>query len=330
MSAGAGSAEGRDWPAVAAAPAGPGGAVLEGLRTGAVALGCLAAALIATVLAGALAGLLSPPPAQRLGEVDAAHVAAINVVVFLAVFFPTLALATLAWARWVEKRRPAALGLADPRALARYGRGLAGGLGLGAATIMAAGVFAALSGIGAEETGPVDLSRLAEPPFARFLAITAGLLLVQSACEEIVFRGWMLSRLAVRAGLAAAVIASSLWFGLFHADRALINPAMGVLIIAGTATVGLAFARWALAEGAVFGAAGAHGGYNTAMALPSLAALIVTGEAETPRALMEQVLSSVETEINAPGAWTLVAGQITVFGVLAWMLWRPARVRAAG
>ena len=286
----------------------------------AVGLLFVAFALVLTRLAvGAFAGgQMSGDP--TLAEDPEALVAALGLpmtVISIAVFFPALAAAALLWVRVAERRSLASAGFTGPAPLFRYGRGLIFGVMLAIVLLLVGGGLASALGVAEEPMGVFQFARLGEPAFLQLIAIAVALLLVQSASEEIVCRGWMLSSLAMRTGLMTAIIGSSVWFGFLHGDRVAIDPVMGLFVIAGTATVGVSFARWALAEQGIYGVCGAHGGYNATLVVIFLVVAIATGEADTPAGLVDEVVTGLVDEIAAPGAWTFVVAQIGVFGLLA-------------
>ncbi len=292
---------------------------------GVVVLLLVFAVLMAGVGAGIAMMVVTAGAAQPAATMDPALLPPV-ITTAIAALFVAFALGAVFWTRVVERRSLASIGFSGAAKLARYARGVAGGVLLAVALMGLSGVFAALLGVeGVTEDWDVtgdDLARLGEPAFVRMYLIIIVLFLIQGASEEVVFRGWMLSSLALKAGLVAALIGSSLMFGLVHADRLLISIPAGLGVLAGTAMVGLAFARWALAERGIFGVCGAHGGYNLTLILASLTALILTSEAQTPADLIGALFEEMETALASDSALPLIMAQLMVFGALAALLWR--------
>ncbi len=248
----------------------------------------------------------------------------LTLMVFALVFFPSMALMSVIWGMRVEKRSLAAMGFSGGAAGARYLRGVAGGALIAFAMLFLTAGLVALLGIGEAEdtTLSPQFALLLRPDYLTMFAVAGVIVLIQSASEEIVCRGWMLSSLSARSGVGVAVLVSSLGFGLLHIDRALVGPLIGLAVVAGTATVGLAFSFWALRERGVYGVMGAHGGYNCTLILGALMALVLTGDGAPPGALFANMLESVNEDLAAPGAPVQILAQILVFGLLAFVLAR--------
>ncbi|MFW6299649.1 MAG: CPBP family intramembrane glutamic endopeptidase [Oceanicaulis sp.] len=179
---------------------------------------------------------------------------------------------TLVWVRLFERRPLATIGLgpgAGPRYLA--------GIGFGAILVTAiAGAALALGA--APETTPEPAAGAAAgfPPAGAVIAVLLGcsVFLVQGAAEEIVFRGWLMSTLAARWGVAAAVMASSLLFMVFHSHVFVSGFAFGLVALLGLGLTGIAFALLCVLTRSVWEAVAGHGAFNAAaVGVPTLALL---------------------------------------------------------
>lgn len=132
-----------------------------------------------------------------------------GLLAFLVVPFSTIGLVVLAWAHFVERRSLATIGLGGSARVRTFLRGFAVGL----ATSF--GVVAAIWMVGGFESAA--FAKAFESPGAM---MSIGLLLVgfgvQSSVEEIVSRGWLLSAIAGKFNIVAAVVLTSLVFTLLH------------------------------------------------------------------------------------------------------------------
>ncbi len=293
-------------------------------------VGIAVAGLILTAVAfGVMVGIDIASGAADLDNIEAyiqSKSLELVVIQFLTLY-PALALIAVFWTKVVERRSLASIGLKRPRALARYARGAAGGVGLAVALFGLGGVAALAFGVDQEQFGDVDLALLARPDYVRVMLAAMVLVLVQSACEELTYRGWLLSSATAKSGLLWGVIFSSAAFGLIHADRAFIDPAVGAGVVLGTATVGVAFAFWARNEGAVVGVMGAHGGYNVTLIVGSLAALFATSDGAGVRDIITEMQVGMVEELKSPAALASIAAQIALFGGFAWVLARFGRAK---
>ena len=178
---------------------------------------------------------------------------------------------TLGWAALFERRGLASLGLGlSAGAIVRY----ALGLGFGVALLVIIAVLAGLLGDIENAGGAMDLAAEATPgglaeAFGRpavlaALTFAALVFLIQGGSEEVVFRGWLMSTLAARWGMRAAVIVSSLAFMLFHVHVFVSGLWFGIAALAGIGMMGLVFALLALLTRSVWEAVAAHGAFNAA------------------------------------------------------------------
>ena len=123
-------------------------------------------------------------------------------------FVPTLLL-VLAWVRFVERRSLASIDLVGPAPLKTFAQGLA--IGMGTIALVVSAIWAAgglrATGWGLAWQSPQSLLQVA--------LLLPGFML-QSSVEEVMFRGWMQSVLARKAGVAVAVVLVALVFTLLH------------------------------------------------------------------------------------------------------------------
>jgi membrane protease YdiL (CAAX protease family) len=71
----------------------------------------------------------------------------------------------------------------------------------------------------------------AMPEFkARYLLILGGIVIVAPFAEELVFRGFLLNLWVARWGACVAIVASSIFFGVMHWERALFAGVLGVAL----------------------------------------------------------------------------------------------------
>jgi membrane protease YdiL (CAAX protease family) len=194
---------------------------------------------------------------RGLGLVDAKAnpVGLAGFVAFLVLPFSALALVVVGWVRLVERRPLAAIGLGG----AHRWRTFLGGLLTGAAmaTVIILGMWGA-GGLRFVAIG-YSLQTLAS------LASIATLLVcfaLQSAIEELLFRGWMLSAIAVKFGIGWAVLLSSLTFTVMHFDE---NATWMLGVNAFLFAVFASF--WAIRTGNIWGVMGWHGGWNWILAV---------------------------------------------------------------
>lgn len=273
--------------------------------------GAIAAAVLGAVLGVVIAVAQGADPMAQEQVMTPATIGG------LVGFFPGLAGAAVLWAVVAERRTLASLGLGGRGALWRYGRGLLGGVGLAAALAAAALPIAAATGQG--EEARAALGPLA-PGALLLIGAVMAFMLVQGACEEIVFRGWMLSRVAARLGVVWGVGVSSALFGLLHADRFVAGALVGLGAVAATSAVGLAFGVWAARERVIAGVCGAHGGFNATLIGLTLAGLAMQSGATDAGGLIAALFEELDAELSSVSALPLFAAQIALFGGLALVL----------
>lgn len=176
-----------------------------------------------------------------------------GLLVFLVPPFALTGLLVLAWVLLVERRPLATIGLTKGG-----GGAFLRGLGIGCLTLAAvvsavwiAGGYRA-DGFGAALGSPADLSNI-------------GLLLLafalQSSVEEVLFRGWLLSLVARRLNIFAAVLVTGAVFSLLH-----FGPGQPWLVTLNTFLFSTFACCWALRSGNIWGVMGWHAGWNWLLA----------------------------------------------------------------
>ncbi len=147
--------------------------------------------VLAIFLLGQLIVLL---PADAFGLVTRETVETYPTVLYLVIgSFTMVALLFALWIRYFERRGTASVGLVFGRKTKTlYVRGYALGLGMGGAVVCAI----LLAGGYSRETGMDPASRDLIPILVLMFAF-----IVQSGTEEMVFRGWMMSRISARYGI---------------------------------------------------------------------------------------------------------------------------------
>jgi len=174
---------------------------------------------------------------------------------FLFIPFALLGLVVLAWVRFVERRSVASIGLVRERAAGRFLIGHLTGTGMASAIVV--GIWLA----GGFRMGAMAPALLSPAALAGIALLGAGFAL-QSSVEELVFRGWVLSAISARLGIAFAIALSSAVFVLLHFEHG-----AGPLVYANTLLFALFACAWALRRGHVWGVMGWHAGWNWILAV---------------------------------------------------------------
>lgn len=130
----------------------------------------------------------------------------------LIIQFPAWIALTLVWVRQFERRSLASAGFCGPAPFKRYAIGVAVGVG----AIFAMGALSAPFAPQDEVMPAPSFAALATLPWLLTIAGVLLLFVVQSASEEIAFRGWMLSALGLRRGVVIATAVSTLAFAALH------------------------------------------------------------------------------------------------------------------
>ncbi|MEO1037982.1 MAG: type II CAAX endopeptidase family protein [Pseudomonadota bacterium] len=249
----------------------------------------------------------------------------------LTVFFPALLgqfatwlVLTLIWLSAWERRTLATIGLGGERFAARYLRGLivgvviALGLGLAALVLTPQG---AVSNEAASLAEGFDASGLFTGAVLGALVFIALGFLFQGAVEEVIFRGWLLSALGSRWGVALAAFASCGLFSLLHLHVFASGAVLGTAAIIGITMTGLFFAAYALSERSLAGVMGAHGAFNATIVIASMLPRLGRPDAD-PGIVFGEVLQQA-TALSRPEdfqAGPQIWVQSVVFGALAIVL----------
>jgi len=227
---------------------------------------------------------------------------------------------TVVWIKAFERRPLATIGL-GPGAAPRYLLGLV----LGVVLVIAIGAAALTLGARGEAIDAVGSAAVAGiPPAGAVLAVLLGcsVFLVQGAAEEIVFRGWLMSALAARWGVTAAVIVSSGFFMVFHAHVFVSGFAFGPVALLGLGLTGLAFALLCVLTRSVWEAVAAHGAFNAAAVGAPTLALLFEDPSLSAKAAFAEVFSRA-TGMAGPDS-TIVGpetfGQALAAGVISAVL----------
>lgn len=205
--------------------------------------------------------------------------------------FVLFAAAAVFWIKVFERRDLASAGWCGPGRAVKYLRGLVIGFAIAAVFILIQSVLdpaAASEGL----NGLGEL--LSTPGGLTVLAVFALMFAIQAGAEEFVFRGWMLSAIAARRGAVLGVFISGFAFGIAHIHYAFLSPLAGILAMLGVGFIGVAFAFYALREGAVIGACAAHAAYNF-----SLVVIAVSGRMGGEAGRQNPFASSVEAFMEA-------------------------------
>lgn len=169
---------------------------------------------------------------------------------FLFLPFTALILVVFAWVKFVERRPLPTIGLIN----AHWPRTFVSGHLTGVAMVGA--IMAGIWVFGGFQLGAVSPALKNPAALAGIVALLLAFGL-QSSAEEILFRGWMMSALAVKFGAVVAVAISSVVFALLHFEpRAPWIFAVNILLF------GVFTACWSLRTGNIWGVMGWHAGWN--------------------------------------------------------------------
>jgi membrane protease YdiL (CAAX protease family) len=169
---------------------------------------------------------------------------------FLVLPFATMAAATYAWARYVERRGLATLGLVGPERLRKFLSGVVVGItmmGLAISAIWLAG------GYRAEASFPAFAS--ASSLF--WIAFLLPCFAFKSSVEEFIFRGWLLSSVTRRWNFAAGIVATSLAFTFLH-----YSPHQPLRVTCLSFLFSVFACAWARRANSIWGVMGWHTGWN--------------------------------------------------------------------
>lgn len=232
-------------------------------------------------------------------------------------FSVTLAV-LLAWVHFVERRSLPTIGLVADRPWRTFFFGQ--GIGLATSGLVVAAIWVS-SGYAAGES----FKAWASPGAMMQIGILFLGFAVQSSVEEILFRGWLLSAVARKLGVAVAVVLTSIVFMLLH-----YSPHQAWELMLGTFLFSLFACAWALRSGNIWGVMGWHSGWNW---------LIAVGF-ELPITGIDVHLPALLVQLTPRGPDALTGGAegpegsylCTLFFVVASALlfWRRSRRRSAG
>ncbi len=186
----------------------------------------------------------------RLVGADDDPIGAGGLYAFLLLTFTLIGLVVLAWVRFVERRSFASIGLVRRDATKRFLRGLGVGLAMSSAIVAAIWLTggARAEGFGRAFSTPVTLLHM-----GALLACFA----FQGSVEEVIFRGWLFSAVALKLNVAIAAVVTSLVFTFLHFD-----PKVRPLFLVNTCLFSLFACSWALRAGDVWGVMAWHGAWN--------------------------------------------------------------------
>jgi uncharacterized protein len=232
---------------------------------------------------------------------------------------PVIVPLTLAYARWLDAKGPAALGARLPAGGAREAGRQAAAAVIAVSALLGLWLAAAGTLGGLVYGGLAEGFREGAGPFrgagggAALLGVVLAAFLVQGGVEEWVFRGYVFRTLRERWSWASAAGASSLAFAVLHS----LNPEVAPAGLVNTFLLGLALAAVAELTGSLLAPVVLHAWWNFALA--SLLSLPVSGA---------QLFHLLELEVQGPeavsggaygpeGSWVLTAILVPIVAALA-------------
>ncbi len=232
--------------------------------------------------------------------------------------FVAMGLVLFAWVLLVERRPLATLGLRGPRKAKRFLLGQ--GIGMATVTSVVVAIWAA-GGLEARGFGPA----LSSPGALLNIGLLLICFAVQSSVEEIIFRGWLLSAVAVKFNVPIAVVLTSFAFAFLH-----YSPHQPVLIIMSSLLFSAFTCCWALKSRSIWGVMGWHTGWNWLLATGF--ELPVTGiDAKQPALLVRMVVRGPDPLTGgAQGPEGSYLCSVFFIGACAFLLWRIWRDRETG
>ncbi len=279
-------------------------------------------------LAGNLAvipiGIIAILPAVLGAEVPQAALAGpgikgLLVLITLYVMFAVFAGAALFWVRKYERRSFASMGLAWRGAVRRYAKGLLSGLVFAGVIFLIAAVFFPDS-----DDQVCVWSRLLAGKMPYIIAALIGGLLIQSAAEEIILRGWIMSSVAMAHGRMAAVMISALFFGSLHAQFLFGEHILAGLVAMGAITLmGVMLGLYALRDGSIIGAAGFHGAFNISVFGMVFFGVVAGGQIDEPFAALNKAFEVGSTPQGLDASSFVQGGAALLFAL--YYFWRLRR-----
>jgi membrane protease YdiL (CAAX protease family) len=228
--------------------------------------------------------MLVMAPALLAGQGVAPSQMGLTIILTLYLMFSAFAACVLIWIKVYERRSLASAGLIRRGSVGRYFGGLFWGLIFALALVLLAVMTVGL--VPEEEaSGPFSWAVFSRPETLLVFAALIFGLFVQSAAEEIICRGWVMSSLAMRHGRTAGLVLSALFFGSLHVHFLFTgNLLAGLVAMAAVTLMGLMLGLYALNQRSLAGAAGMHGAFNATVFAVTLAAILGTGETTDPLA----------------------------------------------
>jgi len=211
--------------------------------------------VVAFFLVGQIVVLLI---AKTLGLITRETVETYPTVLYLILgSFSLVALIFVLWLKAFEKSSLASVGLScSEQSKVLYVRGYALGLLMGATAVC--GIYL-LGGYSLESETDLSLADLVP------ILILMVSFIVQSGTEELIFRGWMMSRIAARFGIWVGIIANSLLFALMHVEIGALQstaPVMIVLFAIMTFLFAVFLSLLVVREKSIWGASAWHAAWN--------------------------------------------------------------------
>lgn len=230
-------------------------------------------------------------------------------------------LVTLFWVKVVENRSLASIGFTARAWLFRYLRGFFVGAVF---LVVVIGIIYATGGYTIEAVLPVLDSATPMVPMGMIGIFLTGFI-IQSAGEEIVFRGWWMSALAARRGTTAALIVTSIFFALSHMGNVYPPTLESMIGVANILLFGLFIGLYAVREGGIWGVCGWHAAWN--WMLGTGFGLEVSGAKIDVTPLLIDLKDAGGNSLITGGAFgpeaSLVATAVLFVGCL-WFLRRPS------
>ncbi|MGD2132410.1 MAG: type II CAAX endopeptidase family protein [Maricaulaceae bacterium] len=300
------------------------------VQPGMYILSIVPAILVAGVVMGVYMVSGGVDPATITPEALPPDLELLLIAVASIVQFPVWALMVIAWIKGFERRSLASAGFRGPNPLRRYGLGFA----LGVAAVVFLGIFGSFVETPAEVViEDPNLGRLLSPAWILVFVCAVTFFLIQGSCEEIAFRGWMMSSIAARRGLAMGVVLNTILFGSFHFHVFASGIAGGFASILAITCVGLFMSLWAVYDRSIIGVCGAHGAFNASAVVIGL----LGGAAQSPEAgPLEVLMQTIEEATALDGEASVATGlvQLAVFaafsGVTLWLILRRPPVVEEG
>lgn len=206
------------------------------------------------IMAGQIAGLV---PAVSTGLIDPEQIETYpSILYMLFVIFGVIMVPLWLWLKYYEQRPLSSIGMTTYKGRAKHC--LQGyGIGLFMAVVSVFSVWM-VGGYG------VDVSATWAPSLVPIALLMLGFL-VQSSVEEIVFRGWMLSRVSASYGLWAGVLVNSLVFTLMHLNvsgEEAFDPFYFVIFVSMTMAFSIFTSFLVIRQKSVWGACAWHAAWN--------------------------------------------------------------------